>query len=237
MRILRLFLIFYLLNFVGLEVFAEGKDYAQYVNPFIGTQGDGHCFPGATRPLGMVQSSPETTVDHYVGYEGDHIAGYQYSDPYIWGFTQTHLNGVGCPTLSDILLLPFCGDCANRKYRTDFRSIYRKETEVASPGYYSVELITHKVKVELTALKHIAYHRYTYDQKEKAHLLIDLQYGVSWNVNNIKDNILEAQQQFSDAYTLCGYRKAREWTQRKLFYVIKYRNHCIFNLFIQLLSE
>ncbi len=222
MRILRLFLIFYLLNFVGLEVFAEGKDYAQYVNPFIGTQGDGHCFPGATRPLGMVQSSPETTVDHYVGYEGDHIAGYQYSDPYIWGFTQTHLNGVGCPTLSDILLLPFCGDCANRKYRTDFRSIYRKETEVASPGYYSVELITHKVKVELTALKHIAYHRYTYDQKEKAHLLIDLQYGVSWNVNNIKDNILEAQQQFSDAYTLCGYRKAREWTQRKLFYVIKW---------------
>lgn len=72
----------------------------------------------------------------------------------------------------------------------------------------------------MTALKHVAYHRYTYRQGEEAHLLIDLQYGVSWNVGNIKDNVLEANQKFLDNYTLCGHRKAREWTQRKLFYVI-----------------
>lgn len=220
MQYLRLSILSYLLFFSYLYGLAGEKDYVQYVNPLIGTQGDGHCFPGAVRPLGMVQPSPETTTDYYPGYEGDHISGYQYSDSYIWGITQTHLNGVGCPTLSDILLLPFCGDFKNKELRSDFRSEYRKDTEQAYPGYYSVELTTHKVKIELTALKHVAYHRYTYRQGEEAHLLIDLQYGVSWNVGNIKDNVLEANQKFLDNYTLCGYRKAREWTQRKLFYVI-----------------
>lgn len=198
------------------------KDYTQYVNPFIGTQGGGNCFPGAIRPLGFVQPSPETTSDYYTGYEGKHISGYQYSDPYIWGFTQTHLNGVGCPSLSDILLLPYSGAVKRTGKLSDFRSAYKKETEQAAPGYYAVELITHQVKVELTALEHVAYHRYTYKDSQTAHLLIDLQYGRSWNVNNIKDNVLEAEQKFVDDYTLCGYRKAREWTQRKLFYVIKW---------------
>ena len=36
------------------------KDYAKYVNPFIGTGGHGHTFPGATVPFGMVQLSPDT---------------------------------------------------------------------------------------------------------------------------------------------------------------------------------
>ena len=198
------------------------KDYAQYVNPFIGTQGDGHCFPGATSPLGIVQPGPESTTDHYPGYEGRHVAGYQYDDPYIWGFTQTHLNGAGCPTLSDILLLPFYGNANHMQKRSDFRSRYDKKSETASPGYYGVELIDHKVKAEMTALPHIAYHRYTYAHPDSAKLLIDLQYGVSWDINNIKDNILAAEEQFTDSYTLYGYRKAREWTERKLFYVIKW---------------
>ena len=105
MQYLRLSILSYLLFFSYLYGLAGEKDYVQYVNPLIGTQGDGHCFPGAVRPLGMVQPSPETTTDYYPGYEGDHISGYQYSDSYIWGITQTHLNGVGCPTLSDILLI------------------------------------------------------------------------------------------------------------------------------------
>lgn len=182
------------------------KDYTQYVNPFIGTQGGGNCFSGAIRPLGFVQPSPETTSDYYTGYEGKHISGYQYSDPYIWGFTQTHLNGVGCPSLSDILLLPYSGEVKRTGKRSDFRSTYKKEAEQAAPGYYAVELITHQVRVELTALDHVAYHRYTYKDNQTAHLLIDLQYGRSWNVDNIKDNVLEAEQKFVDDYTLCGYR-------------------------------
>ena len=39
------------------------KNFAQYVNPFIGTGGHGHTFPGATVPFGMVQLSPDTRID------------------------------------------------------------------------------------------------------------------------------------------------------------------------------
>ena len=61
----------------------EEKDYTQYVNPFIGTQGEGHCFPGATVPMGMVQLSPESYTDYYFRYENARVAGYQYNDPYL----------------------------------------------------------------------------------------------------------------------------------------------------------
>jgi predicted alpha-1,2-mannosidase len=202
--------------------YAQPKNYTQYVDPFIGTQHEGHTFPGATAPLGMVQASPESYNLYYKGYEMDHVAGYQYNDPLIWGFTQTHLNGVGCPSLSDILLMPYCGKEIDPSQRSNFASKYDKKNEKAYPGFYSVYLSDHHVKAELTAAKHAAYHRYKFDAPLTAQLLIDLQYGVSWDITTISANILEADQTFEDDFTLAGYRKAREWAERKLFYVIKF---------------
>ena len=197
-------------------------DYTQYVNPFIGTQNEGHCFPGATTPLGMIQVSPESYNNYYEGYEMDHIAGYQYNDPWIIGFTQTHLNGVGCPSMSDVLLMPYCNNTIDTSKRSNFRSSFSKEKEEATPGYYNVYLNDHHVNVELTATAHAGYHRYTFENSESAKLLIDLQYGVSWDINSIDKNILEAQQQFEDDYTLTGYRKASVWAHRGLYYVVKF---------------
>ena len=37
-------------------------DYTSLVDPFIGTGGHGHTFPGATYPYGMVQLSPDTRI-------------------------------------------------------------------------------------------------------------------------------------------------------------------------------
>lgn len=34
------------------------QDYASYVNPFIGTGGHGHTYPGAVVPNGMIQPVP-----------------------------------------------------------------------------------------------------------------------------------------------------------------------------------
>jgi len=78
----------------------------------------------------------------------------------IWGFTQTHLNGVGCPSLSDILLMPYCNNPIDPSLRKNFSSKYSKESEKAYPVYYRVNLTDHHVKVELTATEHVAYHRY-----------------------------------------------------------------------------
>jgi putative alpha-1,2-mannosidase len=49
-------IIFVLLGLAAHNLFAQ--NYSQYVNPFIGTGGHGHTFPGAIVPFGMVQLSP-----------------------------------------------------------------------------------------------------------------------------------------------------------------------------------
>lgn len=202
-------------------------DYTQWVNPFIGTLHEGHCFPGATVPMGMVQVSPESYTMHYEGYEMDHVAGYQYNDSLISGFTQTHLNGVGCPSMSDILLMPYCDRNIEGLKRSDFCSEYDKKSEIAKPGYYHVFLSQNKVDVELTATEHVAYHRYHFEDSHSVRLLVDLQYGVSWDITKIHDNVIEAIQQFEDNKTLSGYRKAKEWTSRKLYYVIKFNKDIV----------
>ena len=38
------------------------EDYCQYVNPFIGNADNGHTFPGACAPFGLIQASPESGV-------------------------------------------------------------------------------------------------------------------------------------------------------------------------------
>lgn len=39
------------------------KSLIQYINPFIGTGADGHTFPGAVYPGGLVQLSPDTEME------------------------------------------------------------------------------------------------------------------------------------------------------------------------------
>ena len=58
------------------------KDYSAYVNPFIGTGGHGHTFPGAVVPHGMIQPSPDTRIDGW-----DACSGYYYADSTINGFS------------------------------------------------------------------------------------------------------------------------------------------------------
>ena len=79
----------------------KDKALISYVNPFIGTGGHGHTYPGATMPFGMMQLSPDTRLD---GWDG--CSGYHYSDEYIYGFSHTHLSGTGVSDYGDILLMP-----------------------------------------------------------------------------------------------------------------------------------
>ena len=90
---------------VCLSVSAQTKDYTRYVNPFVGTGGHGHTFPGATVPFGMVQFSPDTRIDNWDG-----SSGYHYSDSTIFGFSHTHLSGTGIPDYCDILFMPTVGE-------------------------------------------------------------------------------------------------------------------------------
>lgn len=196
-------------------------DCTGYVNPFIGTLHEGHCVPGATVPMGMVQPGPESVDSLYEGYFMDHVTGYRYADRYLAGFTQTHLNGVGCPSMSDILLMPWCGREIAGTERGAFRSEYDKTSEVASPGYYAVRLEDNRTQVELTATRRVACHRYRFDDPATARVLVDLQYGVAWDSTRLAGNVLEVRQEFDD-YGLSGYRRPREWAPRDQYYTIRF---------------
>src|ERR1700741_1592120 len=93
-----------LLFLVPLQLFAQ-SNFTQYVDPFIGTGGHGHTFPGATLPFGMVQLSPDTRIDG----SWDGCSGYHESDSIIYGFSHTHLSGTGCSDYGDIMLMPMMG--------------------------------------------------------------------------------------------------------------------------------
>ena len=79
------------------------------VDPFIGTGPDGHTFPGATVPFGMVQLSPDTQIRSFKqSYKW--AAGYRYEDTTILGFSHTHFSGAGHSDLGDVLLQPISGN-------------------------------------------------------------------------------------------------------------------------------
>jgi len=129
-----------------------------YVNPFIGTDGPGNTYPGATVPFGMVQLSPD------IGTSGwDRIAGY-YQDTMISGFSHTHLTGTGAGDMYDILVMPTNSRFSERIEANNFKpfSRYSHEKESAHPGYYSVDLLDYGIKAELTATARTGIHRYTF---------------------------------------------------------------------------
>lgn len=191
----------------------EPKDYTQYVNTFIGAADNGHTFPGACVPFGLIQASPETNA---VGWQ--YCSGYNYQDSQIWGFSQTHLNGTGCMDLGDLLVMPVTG----QRVRSDYKSPFDKSTESATPGYYTVKLNKYDVKAELTATEHVALHRYTYHKADSASLLLDLQHGLVWNDNQYKTHVKSCETKWEDAQTLTGHVRSSVWVNQDLFFVMKF---------------
>ena len=150
------------------------QNYNQYVDPFIGTGGHGHTFPGAMVPFGMVQLSPDTRMENWDG-----SSGYHYSDKTIMGFSHTHLSGTGAPEFCDILLMPTTGKINimvgdEKNSETGYRSKFSHKNESASPGYYKVLLDDYQVTVELTATNRTGVHRYTFPKSDESNIIIDL---------------------------------------------------------------
>src|SRR6185369_3299375 len=108
------------------------------VDPFVGTGGHGHTFPGACVPNGLVQLSPDTRPDGYSDWDG--CGGYHYSDSLIYGFSHTHLSGTGVADLCDVLLMPVTGEQGASWLRIGYRQKFSHADERAHAGYYQVRL-------------------------------------------------------------------------------------------------
>nr|WP_186973670.1 GH92 family glycosyl hydrolase [Bacteroides intestinalis] len=203
---------FLLLTFCSCIVEQKVEDYSLYVNPLIGNADNGHTFPGACAPFGLIQVSPESGTGSW-----RYCSGFNYDDDFIDGFTQTHLNGTGLPDLGDVLMLPYCGKLPDSLYR----SRYNKETQKASAGYYSVDLTDAHVGVELTATSRTAFHKYLF-KDGTPRILLDLQRGLVNDMERLHTHVLNANISMPDDYTIIGNNEVTEWVQRQYFYVIKF---------------
>ncbi|MBQ1866091.1 MAG: GH92 family glycosyl hydrolase [Bacteroidales bacterium] len=204
---------------------AQEKTNSDYVNVFIGTNGMGHTFPGATVPFGSVQLSPDTdTIPHniagkYQTHAYDYCAGYRYSDPTITGFSHTHLSGTGHSDLGDILLMPATGEVKLWAGSADdpdkgYRSRFRHETEKACPGYYEVFLDDYGIKAQLTATQRTGVHKYTFPSGTNGHVVLDLVHGIY----NYDGKVLWANVRVENDTLLTGYRITNGWARTNYTY-------------------
>lgn len=180
-----------------------GQNLHKHVNPFIGTDGHGHTYPGATVPFGMVQLSPDTRIDG----SWDGCSGYHYSDKIIYGFSHTHLNGTGCSDYGDIMLMPTMGEPSfdNKIYSSTFSH----QNEKASAGFYSVKLNKHNIDVRLTTSTRVGFHEYTFNQNGLANIILDL---------NHRDKLLEGRIRVIDEKTIEVFRRSEAWAKDQYIY-------------------
>ncbi|WP_195375259.1 MULTISPECIES: GH92 family glycosyl hydrolase [Parabacteroides] len=183
------------------------SDEIKYVDPFIGTGFHGHTFPGATRPFAMVQVSPDT---HIMGWDAS--SGYHYDDREIYGFSHTHLSGTGIGDLGDVALLPFSGSDSIKPV-----GLFNKDTEKATPGFYTVRLDNFGVNVELTSTDKVGFHKYTYDNPKDRRVMLDLGHILqpNWGHKLVDNNYL-----FVNDSTVEGTVRTQGWAH---FHSVSYR--------------
>jgi len=186
------------------------KSAYELVNPFIGTGGHGHTYPGATLPFGMVQLSPDTRLE---GWDG--CSGYHYTDSIIYGFSHTHLSGTGVSDYGDVLLMPFNHNQAltyDQLLNHDITpSSFNKDSENAMPGTYNVKLNEAKTTVSVTATERVGIHQYQFDNSQDNKILLDL---------NHRDMVLDYAINIENETTISGYRISKAWAVEQHVYFV-----------------
>ena len=182
-----------------------------YVDPFIGTGGHGHTYPGATMPYGMMQLSPDTRLD---GWDG--CSGYHYSDSEIYGFSHTHLSGTGVSDYGDILLMPTNTVIFNNGEdgAQGYKSRFSHDNEHASPGFYKVYLEDTNIEVALTVSVRSGIHKYTFNEGSKQVVILDLEH---------RDEVLDSKLNIHSNTSISGYRHSKAWAEdQRLFFDMQF---------------
>ena len=196
---------------VSLSLYSNNERLVDYVNPFVGTEGYGNVYPGAQIPFGGIQISPDTDSRFY-----DAASGYKYDHNSILGFSLTHLSGTGIPDLGDFLFIPGTGKMnlnpgTRENPEGSYRSSYSHDREVATPNYYSVDLIDYDVKAEMTAGVRSGMFRFTYPESDSSFIMIDMNHTL-WQSCEWANLRLE-----NDS-TITGYKLVKGWGPERHVY-------------------
>ena len=186
------------------------EDVCDWVDPLIGTADNGHTFPGACVPFGLVQPSPDSGNDDW-----KYCSGFNIADETLIGFSQNHLNGTGCRDLGDVLLLPFSGEVLPAAVG------YDKASQELAPGYYAVSL-ENGVKARMTATERVAQYQFLYGDAASRRLFVNFQNGMVNSPGNLPRHVLAADINYEDNNTISGYLKTHNWVTREVFFVVRF---------------
>jgi len=174
--LLKSFLLTILILFFGCSLLAQ--QYSSYIDPFIGSVGDGNIFIGPSCPFGMVKPGPDCSKTSNSGYSSD-------TTQTIYGFSQVHVSGTGGgPKYGNIAIMPYSGDFESTKHES------LRAGETTKVGYYSVLLKKWNIRTEITTSPKVAFYRFVFSKKQKG-IKIDL--GEFLGEKSIPDS-REAQQ-------------------------------------------
>lgn len=154
------FFLFLIISVAPVAPAQSGQNLTRFVDPFIGTEGGGNVFPGATLPYGVVKLGPD--MDDNRSNSG-YVSGGS-----INGFSHVHVSGTGGGSkYGNILVMPFTGEFNRDEITSPAGS------ETAEPGYYAADLQRYDIRAELSVSRRAGIHRYTFPASDSARILID----------------------------------------------------------------
>ena len=147
----------------------KATNYADYVNPLIGTQStyefsSGNTYPAIARPWGMNFWTPQT------GKMGDGWQ-YMYTATKIRGFKQTHQPSPWINDYGQFSIMPVVGEPVFDENKR--ASWFSHKGEEAKAYYYKVYLAEHDVVTELVPTERGALFRFTFPENEHSYVVID----------------------------------------------------------------
>ena len=147
----------------------KATNYADYVNPLIGTQStyefsSGNTYPAIARPWGMNFWTPQT------GKMGDGWQ-YMYTATKIRGFKQTHQPSPWINDYGQFSIMPVVGEPVFDENKR--ASWFSHKGEEAKAYYYKVYLAEHDVVTELVPTERAALFRFTFPENEHSYIVID----------------------------------------------------------------
>lgn len=212
------------LSFMFLTTLASAtvKEPVDCVDMFIGTSNSRWMLgPYAQEPFGMVQLGPDNQGNVWMG-------GYEYAINSVSGFSHLHAWTMGglmiMPTTADLALSNPSSDSPYKGANAGYHSRILKETEKASPGYYSVYLYDHEVKAELSATTRCGIHRYTFPERKESRILIDLLFPTEWDYGfSVKDAcITKVSDTELEGYADCQSGPWSGWNDYKLHFIVRF---------------
>ena len=148
---------------------ANNVDYADYVNPLIGSESTfelstGNTYPAIARPWGMNFWTPQT------GKMGDGWQ-YQYTATKIRGFKQTHQPSPWINDYGQFSIMPIVGKPVFDESKR--ASWFAHKSEIAKAYYYKVYLAEHDIVTEMTPTERAVMFRFTFPENRRSYIVID----------------------------------------------------------------